>query len=187
MPLTAPRSEKKGFEAGVYDAVCYSVLDVGTQENKFGKKHQICIGWKFTQYTYEDGNNVSYHQTYTLSMNEKAKLRELLAGWCLGEVKNPEAFDFESLLGRPCKVILAPNTNGTIQAKTVMHADLEDVPPFKAEFFSFGDWDGGDLPEFLMTDRNKWKRERIQEAEEYVKKPAPTEKQEAVDGEASPF
>lgn len=170
MPLQAPETQKKGFEAGVYDAVCYSVLDLGTQENKFGKKHQVCIGWKFIEYTYEDGNNVSYHQTFTLSMNEKAKLRELLSGWCLSGVKNPESFDFETLLGKPCKVILAPNANGNVSAKSVIEAEIEDVPPFTAEFFSFADWDGGDLPQFLTTDRNRWKRERIEQAEEFVKK-----------------
>jgi hypothetical protein len=168
MPLTAPSSQKKGFEAGVYEAVCYSVIDIGTQENKFGTKHQVVIGWKFLEYTYEDGNNVSYHQTFTLSMNEKAKLRELLSGWCLQGVKNPEAFDLETLLGKPCKVILAPNANGTISAKSVIPSDNTDTPPIKTEFFSFGDYDGGDLPSVFTEDRNQWKRERIIASEEYT-------------------
>tara|TARA_B100002019_G_scaffold111530_1_gene95936 strand:+ start:5030 stop:5602 length:573 start_codon:yes stop_codon:yes gene_type:complete len=167
MPLTAPQSTKKGFEAGVYDAICYSVLDIGTQENKFGTKHQIVIGWKFLEYTYEDGNNVSYHQTFTLSMNEKAKLREILQGWVLQGDKNPEAYDLSKLLGQGCKLILAPNANGTISAKSAIPNKVEEGQSVVTEYFSFQDWDGGELPKFLTEDRNQWKRERIQASEEY--------------------
>lgn len=166
MPLTAPSTKKKGFEAGVYDAVCYAVLDIGTQENKFGTKHQIVLGWKFLEYTYEDGNNVSYHQTFTLSMNEKAKLREILQGWVLQGEKNPEAYDLSKLLGKGCKLILAPNANGTISAKSAI--PFETDHPVKTEYFSFEDWQGDELPKFLTEDRNQWKRERIQESAEYT-------------------
>lgn len=170
MPLTAPQSNnKKGFEAGVYNAICYSVLDIGTHDGKFGKKHQICLGWKFYEFTYEDGNYVSYHQTYTLSLNQKAKLRELLQGWVLKDEKYPEAYDLQKLLGQQCKLILAPNANGTISAKNaISYTETEQIEPIKPEFFSFADWDGGELPKFLLEDRNQWKRERIQQSEEYI-------------------
>jgi len=165
MPIKAQNTEKKGFDAGVYDAVCYSVLDIGTQENKFGEKHQLVIGWKFLDHTYEDGNYVSYHQTYTLSMNEKAKLRELLSAWCPEEMKKPYDFDLVELLGKACKLILAPNANGTVQAKSAIPSNkTADV---KTESFSFSDWDGGELPRFLTEDRNQWKRNRVVEAKEY--------------------
>ena len=167
MGLTAPSSTRKGFEAGIYDAVCYSVLDIGTQENKFGKKHQIVLGWKFLEFTYEDGNPVSYHATYTLSMNEKARLREILAGWVLQGNKNPEAFDFQNLLGLGCKLILAPNSNGNITAKSAMPMEVKDNQKIETEFFSFEDYDGGELPSFLKTERNKWKLDRICDSEEY--------------------
>ena len=64
MPFTAPQPRKKGFDAGVYEAVCYCVLDLGVQEDKFGTAHKMLIGWKMLDYTYEDGNYVSYHQLF---------------------------------------------------------------------------------------------------------------------------
>ena len=168
MAIKAQNTEKKGFDAGVYDAVCYSVLDIGHQENKFGEKHQIVIGWKFLDYTYEDGNYVSYHQTYTLSMNEKAKLRELLSAWCPEEMKKPYDFNLEELLGKPCKLILAPNANGTINAKSAIPSNKS--AEVKTESFSFNDYDGGELPSFPTEDRNQWKRTRITESKEYTQK-----------------
>ena len=160
MPLTAPQGSKKGFEAGIYDAICYCVLDFGLQEDKFGTGHKILLGWKLIDRTYSDGNYVSYHQTFTLSLNDRAKLKEILTSW------QPETdFSqtcFSKLLNKGAKLVLAPNMNGNVSAKSCMQFETEEK--IEVEFFSFDDWkkDGcGELPEFLNTERNAWKKDRI--------------------------
>jgi hypothetical protein len=176
MPLIAPKTEGKGFEAGIYEAICYCVIDMGTQEDKYGKKHKILLGWKFLNHTYSDGNPMSYHQTFTFSMNEKARLREIMVSWFVGQQVEWDTFDFQKLLGLGCKLILAPNANGNIVAKNAMPHDVSGSFAEK-EYFAFGDWSGGQLPAFFNNDRNQWKLERVKASDEYKEKmqatPAP--------------
>lgn len=169
MPLVAPSSNSKGMESGIYDAICCCVLDVGTQDTKYGSKHQIIIGWSLLSETYSDGTPKQYHETYTFSMNEKAKLREVLSGWVLNGSDHPELLDFESLLGKGCKLVMAPNANGNVRIKSILPHEI-DGDFAETEFFSFADWKGGTLPEFLMTDKNEWKLRKIQESVEFGNK-----------------
>ena len=169
MPFTAPQPRKKGFDAGVYDAVCYSVLDLGIQEDKFGTAHKMLIGWKMLDYTYEDGNYVSYHQTFTVKLSERAKLTEVLSGWFISEEVDWSKTCFSKLLNKACKIVLAPNMNGNISVKNVLPSDRKEVMD-NTEFFSFDDWkkeNAEALPEFFNSEGNGWKADRIKSSLTY--------------------
>ena len=170
MPFNAPKVSKKGIEAGVYNALCYCVLDIGMQESKFGVQHKMVIGWKLLDKTYDDGNNHSYHQTFSVKINPKSKLHELLSGWFMGEdVDWTEGEGFAKLLNRGCQLVLAPNENGTIVVKTAMPYDAGDAYS-KSEFFSFDDWaasGAGALPEFFNEPRNEWKKTFVENSLTY--------------------
>ena len=188
MPFTAPQPRKKGFDAGVYEAVCYCVLDLGVQEDKFGTAHKMLIGWKMLDYTYEDGNYVSYHQTFTVKLSERAKLTEVLSGWFIGQEINWSETCFSKLINKSCKLVLAPNMNGNISVKNVLPSDRKEVID-NTEFFSFDDWqlkeNGEALPDFFDSERNGWKDDRIKQSLTY--KEIKEVKQEIVVDEEVPF
>lgn len=170
MPFTAPQGNKKGFEAGIYEAILYSVIDIGKQETKFGVKHQMTIGWKMIEHCYDDGNPKSYHQTYNVALSEKAKLFELLNGLFIGQNIDWSTTCFSKLLGMGCKLILAPNASGYVKIQSVMPFDLGDGNMSITEFFSFEDWKAngaGALPDFLLTERNSWKADAIKRSIDY--------------------
>lgn len=169
MPFNAPKTSRKGIEAGVYNALGYCVLDIGEQESKFGIQHKMVIGWKLLDKVYDDGNNHTYHQTFTVKMSPKSKLQEMLSGWFMGQDIDWSETCFSTLINRGCQLVLAPNENGTVVVKTAMPYDAGSNSTV-GEFFSFSDWEAsgaGALPEFLNTERNSWKRNFIENSLTY--------------------
>lgn len=116
MALTA----KKGasyppIEAGTHHAVCFGVIDLGTQESEWQgvekEVHQILIMWELPSLTYEmvkDGQTIiltkTISRTYTLSLGEKAKLRADLISWrgMPFTEEELEEFDVFTVLGANC-------------------------------------------------------------------------------------
>jgi|TARA_R100000482_G_scaffold124940_1_gene80161 hypothetical protein len=147
-------SKNKGMKQGIYDAVCYSVIDMGTTEGKYGKKRQVLIGWKLLNEFYKDSTDmVRYSQFYTLSLNPKSNLRKLLQGWFASEEDQSnldKQFDMRKLLNEPCKLVVSPNQYGknliTQALPFQSEATIEDI-----EFFDLDEYEGGLLPEFIST------------------------------------
>src|SRR5512139_2167661 len=94
---------------GTYPAVCYRVIDLGTQPGsvKYPKpKRKVLISWELhdPDTLMDDGKPMSQHERYTLSMNENARFRKILESW-RGKAFTEEdygQFKIESLLGQPC-------------------------------------------------------------------------------------
>ena len=97
--------------AGTHVAVCYRVIDIGTQkvewqgQTKFQRK--IMLSWELTDEKMEDGQPFSVHQRYTLSSHEKALLRHHLEAWRGQAFTDAEfgpegTFDIKNLLGKAC-------------------------------------------------------------------------------------
>jgi hypothetical protein len=100
--------------AGTWPAICYSFVDLGTQDITFKgetqPKHQVRISWEL----HDDecimregpkaGQPMMIQQTYTWSMNEKANLRKALEAWRGKKFTDKEIgdFDVKNLLGQPC-------------------------------------------------------------------------------------
>jgi len=123
MGLVAKDKGGKGFDPvaeGVHNAVCYTVVDLGTHlDEKFGKRnHSALIGWEIPSERIEierDGVKMNLPRAiskkYTLSLNEKANLRKDLQTW-RGRVfteKELEGFDIKNLLGKSCMIQVIHN------------------------------------------------------------------------------
>jgi len=169
--MKAPQEQKKGIAAGVYNAVCYSLIDTGTAVSKFDgrKKRNIILGWRLLDEKYPDGNCLKIHKTVTFSMNEKATLRRFVQSWFSQVQPNLDDFDFRDLLNEGCQLVISPNSAGNNTVANIMPYEtavtFDDV-----ELFSLDEWNGGELPAHL----DEWKKNQIKESDEYKEKTNPT-------------
>lgn len=127
--------------AGTHAAICYRVIDLGTQESTFGtdvkKARKILISWELPDETMKDGRPFTVHTKYTLSLHKKAKLRADLESW-RGRAfteKELEGFDLEDLLSKAClvNVVHNPSADGSrtyanVKAVTPIPKSMR-VPP----------------------------------------------------------
>lgn len=102
--------------AGVHLGVCSRVWDLGEQEGFQGKlQHKVVIVWELDSRIQEGeyaGKRHLHMQTYTASLNEKARLRQDLEAW-RGKAFTPEqlqGFDLELLIGVMCQMNLVEYT-----------------------------------------------------------------------------
>lgn len=108
--------------AGTYPAVCYRILDLGTQPSTFNGetklKHKVMISWELhdPDTTMDDGKPMSMHQRYTWSMHENATLRRHLEAWRGKAYSDSElgegGFNVKKLLGVGCYMGVVHNENG---------------------------------------------------------------------------
>lgn len=118
-PFVTPRaSGGQDFEltpAGTHAAICYRVIDLGTQKRTYGTDvkdvHQLLISWELPDETMKDGRPFTIHSRYTLSLHERSKLRADLESWRGRPFTEAEleGFDLENLLGKACLVNVVHN------------------------------------------------------------------------------
>ncbi|MDH5244837.1 MAG: hypothetical protein OEW98_00185 [Betaproteobacteria bacterium] len=102
MPIIA-KGSPRAFEpcpAGVQQAVCCDVVDLGLRETPYGEKHKVDIRWQ-TAELMPSGQPYLVNKRYTLSLNEKATLRHDLEAWRGKAFTDAEieGFDLERLIG----------------------------------------------------------------------------------------
>lgn len=110
--------------AGTIVGICYRVIDLGTQQTtgEWGTKRakKINISWELPDEKMADGERVfSIHKRYTLSLHEKAILRQDLESWRGVPFTDEElkGFDIRNLLGKPCLLgIVHESKNGKTYA-----------------------------------------------------------------------
>lgn len=103
--------EFERLEDGVYTAVSSMLIDIGIQNNdKFGKKQRkFIIVWQILGQTIEINGEEKTRvisKEYTLSLNEKSKLRADLQAW-RGKAFTAEelnGFDLVNILNKPCQL-----------------------------------------------------------------------------------
>lgn len=110
--------------AGVHNAVCFAVIDIGTQEGSYMGKPKIApkiiLRWEIDEDT-EDGRRFMVQHRYTASMHEKAMLRKHLEAWrgkpfTDAELK-PGGFTMDKLLGAGCQLqIVHEEKDGKVYA-----------------------------------------------------------------------
>lgn len=111
--------------AGTHVAICYRVIDLGTQESEYmGEKkrqHKVLVSWELPNEAIPEGDHAgepfTQHQRYTLSSHEKATMRKHLESWrgkAFTEAEL-EAFDMKNMIGKPCFLNLIHETK---QGKT---------------------------------------------------------------------
>jgi hypothetical protein len=121
--IIAKKPENEGkFEmipAGTHQAVCYAVWDIGKQtvkwDNETKQQHKIIVSWeiKETMKTKGEyfGKRFVINNRYTLSLGNKAKLREHLISWRGQEftAEEEKSFDIEKLIGVNCYLSVTHN------------------------------------------------------------------------------
>lgn len=120
MPIIASAKGGSDFEpipAGSHQAVCYGVVDLGTQMSnnpQFKDARKVCILWELPQERGDFKDKTDPNRTvnlpraisniYTLSLGDKANLRKVLESWRAKAFTQDElnGFDITKLLGANC-------------------------------------------------------------------------------------
>jgi hypothetical protein len=122
MPMYLPRPSESSFKpvpAGSWPAICYRVVDLGTQESTYQgerkEQHKVLLSFEIhdDECVAEDGTPMAIHQRYTWSMHEKSTLRKHLEAWRAKPFTDqdfgPGGFDIAKLLGVPCMLSIIHN------------------------------------------------------------------------------
>jgi hypothetical protein len=142
--------------AGVHRAVCYRLVDLGTQQREYqgqtSHARQVMVSWELADEMMDDGKPFVLSKFYTWSMSEKANLRKDLEAW---RGRPFDAADFgpngkfkpANLIGAPCllNVVQERKTNGDIKAKiagiTPLAKGMEKpTPQNDSMFFSLDEY-----------------------------------------------
>lgn len=116
---------------GTHAAVCVDVQNLGLVATAYGAKHKVRLVWQLESIDPDHGRRVEVARLYTLSLHERAALRQDLERWRGRKFTDAElntGFDLERLLGINCQVLVSHDLgdNGTI------YANVDSVlPPVK--------------------------------------------------------
>ena len=121
---------------GLWQGVCYSVIDLWTQKETFEGEtkdaHKVRIGFEFSaEINAETGEEKVFtiHKEFTLSFGGRSKLRQFIDSWNGGETKmtNEEAkgFNVFSLLGKEVSLNIVEKTS----AKNKKYVDISSLSP----------------------------------------------------------
>jgi len=184
MAITArTQSNSKKFEiipAGSYPARCYSMIELGTNEETYQgvskMVNKVRITWELPTETMvfkeERGPEPRViSKEFTLSMHEKANLRGFLESWRGKSFteKEAESFDVTNLLGVPCllsithKAATNGNTYANISSVSLLPKGMECPEMInERQELSFDDFNQelfDQLPDFI--------KEKISMSDEY--------------------
>lgn len=108
MPIMARDNRKEFTPApeGLHQGVCVDVVDLGLQSTPWGEKQKVELRWQLDQVNAETSKRFLVTKRYTLSLNEKAILRQHLEAWRGKRFTKEEleGFDLEKLLGVNCQL-----------------------------------------------------------------------------------
>tara|TARA_R110002126_G_scaffold142181_2_gene287745 strand:+ start:1626 stop:2243 length:618 start_codon:yes stop_codon:yes gene_type:complete len=173
--IATSSGSSQGFdpiEAGSYAARCYSMVQLGTNEEIIlgvtKELHKVRITWELPTemkvFKEENGEQpMVISKEFTLSMHEKANLRQFLETWRGKSFTEDEAksFDITALLGKPCllsishKVAKNNNTYANISGVNLLPKGMECPPQINDTFeLSFDNWDEtkfASLPDFIKS------------------------------------
>lgn len=120
---------------GSHLAVCDMFVDLGLQDTNFGTKHKIYLRWqipslrmKWEKDGVEHEGPMAIGSKFTLSLHEKATLRQILQSW-RGKAFTAEElkkFDVTTILGKPCLITVthSPKDGGGVYANVGAVAKL---------------------------------------------------------------
>jgi len=129
MKITIPRAQPSELPPmGMHHAVCYAVVDFGTQSGQFGPNRQIYIGWELPDAVTSRGRPFAVGKYYTIMPGSTPrKLKEDLEGWFGRAMQEDELCNLnllDELLGRAA-------TLGVVQGEKngKRRADITAVMP----------------------------------------------------------
>lgn len=147
--------------AGVFPAICYRFIDLGTQQSNYQgqtkMQHKVMLSWEITDADekMEDGKPWTISQRYTWSMSDKATLRKTLESWRGKPFEESDfgdgGFDTKNLIGAPCLLsIMRVEKDGKTFANISSVTKLpKQMPPGTLTndkvYFALDDFDAGTL------------------------------------------
>jgi hypothetical protein len=147
--------------AGVFPAICYRFIDLGTQQSSYQgqtkHQHKVMLSWEITdpEEHMEDGKPWTISQRFTWSMSEKATLRKTLESWRGKPFEESDfgedGFDTKNLIGAPCLLsIMRVEKEGKTYANISGVTKLPKQMPAgqltnEKVYFSLEDFDAGVL------------------------------------------
>lgn len=105
--------------SGSHPAVLVALIDLGTRTEQYQQQaekdvRKVLLAWELVSEK-KSGSTMNHvvGRDYTLSMNEKAALREMVRRWRGSDLKEGEDFDLMKLMGRPCLLTIVHKASGT--------------------------------------------------------------------------
>ena len=170
MKLPAATSDFKPLEPGTHLAICYEVIDFGTQrdvyEGEENIRRKLWIGWEIPDQTMDDGRPFVIGKEYTLSMHEKSALRKHLEAWRgipftdddLGESGK---FDVKNIIGKPCALSVTHNDKGRAKVASVIALMKGTEVPAKTNDERFLSLAPDEFDVEAYHSLNEWMKEKI--------------------------
>lgn len=119
---------------GTFNAVCVTILDLGTQPNeKWGDRRKITLSFELEEEN-EDGDRFILFRNYNASLAPKATLTGHLKSWLGIKIEKGEEFDLDEMLGKPgmVTVVHTEGDDGTTYANVDTITSLpKGVKPLK--------------------------------------------------------
>jgi hypothetical protein len=114
MKVKSSQRERKLAPKGVHAARCIQVIDLGTQESKFGAKHKVQLAFELVDeseiFNEDKGEeNFVLYRTYSMSLAQKASLTRDISSWLNKKFGKNDEFDLDELLNAPCQVQVSHN------------------------------------------------------------------------------
>lgn len=122
MPIV-PKPDDRQFELmpeGNHIAVCYRVIDLGTQHGEYKGQvkiqRKVLVSWEVPDEKMADGRPFTIGQKFTWSMSEKANLRQTLESWrgkaFTDDDFGANGFDIMNIIGVGCMLNVVHTTKG---------------------------------------------------------------------------
>lgn len=176
MKLPSLTANYAPLDAGTHSAVCFQVLDFGTQEDTYeGKvtvKPKIWLGFEVPSELKSDGEPFVIGREYTFSSSERSTFRKHLQAWRGKPFDDsdfgPEgSFDVENLIGVGCLISVEHNANGRAVITSIMAMPKGTQAPEGKTAKQFLDLSGEFNPE-LYQSLPEWMQERIGQSPEFA-------------------
>jgi hypothetical protein len=168
---------------GMHHAVCYGVVDIGTQRGEFNGKeklqHKCVIIWEFANLKTDDDKPMVISGFYTVSLHEKSKLFKHLKSWRGKSFTTEELDDFDltAIQGKNCMLQVIHN-----ESKGKTYANIENIMPLMDNMEAIQSVNSPLVyelqPGFIPEDMYEWIANKIKASVEWneEKSQAPEEK-----------
>lgn len=177
MAIKLPKENQSNFETtpeGTHVAVCYRVIDQGTQDVTFSgqtkQQRKVMISWELTDERMSDDKPFTVHKTMTLSADKKSTLRKFLESWrgLAFTEKDFGNFDLGTLIGKGALLGIVHDTTETgtyANLTTIMKlpkGTKTTEPENETVYFSLDEFDGE-----IFAGLSESLREKIAKSPEY--------------------
>lgn len=177
MKLPSLVGEYKPLEAGTHTAVCFQVLDFGTQEDTYegrtSSRPKVWLGFEVPSELKSDGEPFVIGREYTFSSSERSTFRKHLQAWRGKPFEDSDfgpngSFDVENLIGVGCLISVEHNANGRAVITSIMALPKGTPAPEAKSGKSFLDLSSGELNQELFDSLPEWMQERIAKSPEFA-------------------